>query len=154
MHVSCKSRAKKDLQKKEVRIMPWFEIGGKLFETEYGPITEKEVFEALDDMTAFYILSEGNFDEIRLQKLEQIGMASAHETLQRTVRSGMGIGAGIASVIPGPGGNAARKSIGVLTGILEYAMFSSTTDAYMRSQIKREIKRKFDRELARQEGRS
>jgi len=136
-----------------VRILPWFEIGGKLFETEYGPITEKEVFEALDDMTAFYILSEGNFDEIRLQKLETIGMASAHETLQRAVRTSLGVGAGIASLIPGPAGAPTRKTVGVLTGILEYAIGSNTTDAYMRSKIKKEIKRRVERERDKQEGR-
>lgn len=133
--------------------MPWFEIGGELFETEYGLITEKEVFEALDDMTAFYILSEGNFDEIRLHKLERIGMAAAHETLQHSVRTGLGIGAGIASIVPGPAGAPVRKSVGVLASVLELAMASSTTDAYMRSQVKKEIKRRVDRERAKEEGR-
>lgn len=126
--------------------MPFFEISGEIFETEYGPITEKEVFEAIDDMTAFYILSEGDFSDIRLAKLEEIGMAAAHESLRRSVRSGIGIVALPISAIPGPHGTVARKTVSVATGVLELAMGSNTADAYMRAQVKKEIRRRFDKQ--------
>ena len=71
--------------------MPFFEISGEIFETEYGPITEKEVFEAIDDMTAFYILSEGDFSDVRLQRFEEIAMDAAHRSLRKSVRSGVGV---------------------------------------------------------------
>jgi len=133
--------------------LPFFEIGGKLFETEYGPITEKEVFDALDDMTAFYILSEGNFDDVKLGNLERIGMASAHETLQSITRSGMGIGLLGSSLVPPPYGAPVRKTIGLTAAMLEYVVGSSTVDAYMRHQIRQRIKREVDRQRAEEEGR-
>jgi len=133
--------------------MPFFEISGEIFETEYGPITEKEVFEAIDDMTAFYILSEGDFSDIRLAKLEEIGMAAAHESLRKSVRSGIGIVALPISAIPGPGGTVARKTVSTATAILELVMGSNTVDAYMRAQIKKEIRDRVQKDIARQEGR-
>ena len=134
--------------------MPFFEISGEIFETEYGPITEKEVFEAIDDMTAFYIMSEGDFTDIRLVKLEEIGMAAAHESLRKSVRSGIGIVALPISALPGPHGAVARKVLSTATAILEYGMGSNTADAYMRSQIKKEIRDRVRKEIARQEGRT
>ena len=134
--------------------MPFFEISGEIFETEYGPITEKEVFEAIDDMTAFYILSEGDFSDVRLQSLEDIGMEAAHRSLKKSVRSGIGIIALPISAIPGPHGKLARKTVSSATAILELAMGSNTADAYMRSQVKKEIRDRVRKEVARQEGRS
>ncbi len=133
--------------------MPFFEISGEIFETEYGPITEKEVFEAIDDMTAFYILSEGDFSDVRMAQLEEIAMSAAHETLRRSVRSGIGIVALPISVIPGPGGTVARKTVSSATALLELVMGSNTVDAYMRSKIKKEIRDRVQKDVARQEGR-
>jgi hypothetical protein len=134
--------------------MPFFEISGEIFETEYGPITEKEVFEAIDDMTAFYILSEGDFSDVRLQRLEEIGMEAAHRSLRKSVRSGVGVVALPISLIPGPGGLLARKTTSAITSILELGMGSNASDAYMRSQVKKEIRDRVRKEVARQEGRS
>ncbi len=133
--------------------MPFFEISGEIFETEYGPITEKEVFEAIDDMTAFYILSEGDFSDVRMAQIEEIAMSAAHETLRRSVRSGIGIVALPISVIPGPGGAVARKTVSSATALLELVMGSNTVDAYMRSKIKKEIRDRVQKDVARQEGR-
>jgi len=134
--------------------MPFFEISGEIFETEYGPITEKEVFEAIDDMTAFYILSEGDFSDVRLQRLEEIAMDAAHRSLRKSVRSGVGVVALPISAIPGPGGFLARKTTSAITTVLELGMGSNAADAHMRSQVKKEIRRRVQLEVARQEGRS
>jgi len=133
--------------------MPWFEIGGELFETEYGSITEKEVFEAIDDMTAFYILSEGNFDEVRLHNLERIGMEAAHASAQRAVAAGVTAGLIASSLVPGPLGGTARKTVGIVTAGLELLVNSQTADAYMRSKIKKEIRSRAARARENQEGR-
>jgi len=120
--------------------MPFFEISGELFETEYGPITEKEVFEALDDMTAYYILSEGNFSDLRLKAAEEKVMATAHETLERITNTALGIGLGLTSLVPGPMGAPVRKSIGLFAGGLRLATGSQTVDALMRRRVKAEIR--------------
>ena len=55
--------------------MPFFELGGKIFETEYGPITEMDVIDAIDDMTAMYIITQGDFsgfDPNAVDKITQI----------------------------------------------------------------------------------
>jgi len=120
--------------------MPFFEISGELFETDYGPITEKEVFEAIDDMTAFYILSEGNFSDIRLKAAEESVMAGAHETLQRITDTAVGISLGITSLVPDPLGAPVRKSVGLFGGGLRLATGSQTVDALMRRRVKAEIR--------------
>ena len=125
--------------------MPFFEISGKIFETEYGPITEKEVFEAIDDMTAFYILSEGDFSDVRLARMEEHAVATAKATGEHIVRSTIGAISLPISVIPGPMGGVARKTVAVTAFGLELLLASNTHDAYLRSQIKKEIKRRVDR---------
>jgi len=122
--------------------MPFFEIGGEVFETEYGPITEKEVFEAIDDMTAFYILSEGDFSDFKLKAAEDKIMGIAHETMERVVNTSLGIGLGISSLVPGPMGGPVRKSIGLFAGGVRLVTGSETVDALMRRQVKQELRRK------------
>ena len=134
--------------------MPFFEIGGKIFETEYGPITEKEVFEAIDDMTAFYILSEGDFSDVRYQNLERIAMQAARETLEHSINTGVGVGLGISSLVPGPLGAPIRKTTGLLAAGLRTIGGSKAVDAAMRKQIKHQIRLEMKKQRAREEGRA
>ncbi|AXH78648.1 MAG: OmpA/MotB protein [Circular genetic element sp.] len=95
-------------------------------------------------MTAFYILSEGDFSGVRYQNLERIAMASAHETLQRVTNTGLGVGFGISSIVPGPLGAPVRKTLGIFAGGVRLVTGSKAVDAYMRKEVKKEIRRRFD----------
>ncbi|AXH79475.1 MAG: hypothetical protein [Circular genetic element sp.] len=106
-------------------------------------------------MTAFYILSEGDFSDVHYQNFERIAMASAHETLQHAVNTGLGIGLGLSSLVPGPLGSPVRKTIGVFAGGVRAFTGSSTADAIMRKRVKESIRnRVIKEELARQQGRA
>ena len=124
--------------------MPFFELGGKIFETEYGPINEMHILDALDDMTAMYVITGGNFDGLydgAVDKITQI----AHDRFESVLNMSLGIGLGLSSVVPGPAGIPVRKVIsGFATGAKWFAG-SSTLDAAMRRQAKHELKKKYAR---------
>ena len=108
-----------------MKILPFFEIGGQVFETEYGPITEKEVFEAIDDMTAFYIMTQGDFsgfDSGSVDKITQI----AHDKFESIVNMSLGVGLGLSSLVPGPAGVPVRKGIGILATGIKWVSGSET----------------------------
>jgi len=119
--------------------MPFFELGGKIFETEYGPITEKEVFEAIDDMTAFYIMTRGDFSDFDSQAVDKITQI-AHDKLESIINMSVGVGLGISSLVPGPAGTPVRKGLGIFVSGLKWAANSETVDAAMRRRIMYEVR--------------
>ena len=137
--------------------MPYFEMKGHIFETEYGPITEMDVFEAIDDMTAMYILSEGDFSDVRIRAAEDKIVAHAHDVFERQVNSALGIGLGISSLVPAPMGAPVRKAVGLFAGGVRLVTGSKTVDAEMRRRVKHELKREVakqqERERRRNQGR-
>jgi len=120
--------------------MPFFELGGKIFETEYGPITEMNVIDAIDDMTAMYIITDGNFDGLydgAIDKITQI----AHDRFESILNMSLGIGLGLSSLVPGPAGIPVRKGVGVLATGMQWVAGSSSLDAAMRRRVKYEVMR-------------
>ena len=120
--------------------MPFFEIGGKLFETEYGPITEMDVIDLIDDMTAMYIITKGDFsgfDPNAVDKITQI----AHDKFESILNLSLGVGLGLSSLVPGPAGIPVRKGVGVLATGMQWIAGSSSLDAAMRRRVKYEVMR-------------
>ena len=133
--------------------MPFFEISGRIFETEYGPITEKEVFEAIDDMTAFYIMTGGDFTDFDSEAVDKITQI-AHDKLESIVNMSLGIGLGISSLVPGPAGVPVRKGVSLIATGLKWAASSQTLDAAMRRRIMFEVRRERAKAIrAQEEGR-
>ena len=121
--------------------MPWFEIGGKLFETEYGPITEMDVIDAIDDMSAMYIISGGDFNGIDPNAVDKITQI-AHDKLQSIVDGALGVGLGLSSLVPGPAGPIVRRATGGFAVGMRYVTNSSALDAAMRRRVLYEVKRR------------
>lgn len=132
--------------------MPFFEISGKIFETEYGPITEMDVIEAVDDMTAMYIITKGDFSDIPTGSVDKI-TKHAKDEFERNLNMSLGVGLGISSLIPGPAGPLVRKGLGGFAATLQYLANSQALDAYTRMKVKQELRKEYAKIQAREEGR-
>jgi len=122
--------------------MPFFELGGKIFETEYGPITEMDVIDAIDDMTAMYIISKGDFSGVDPNAVDKITQI-AHDKFESILNMSLGVGFGISSLVPGPAGIPVRKGVGIFAGGMQWIAGSSSLDAAMRRRVKYELAREY-----------